>query len=143
MKIMPYIPENQMRKFKKLLAEEKERKKITELEEKGALQKLIDRTKLKLYDLRSTYGPVEVYAIEFVKLMNKIFKEEKIEIFWFNWGEFTDYITEACLMKKKGKIFLKKAFRERLRDYGIFTKIMRKRGVIKIWKAEPVKRVKK
>ncbi|KKN36737.1 hypothetical protein LCGC14_0770430 [marine sediment metagenome] len=132
-----------MKKFKELLNEEKKRKEINELEEKGALKKLIERTKLKLFDLRSTYGPVEAYAVEFVKLMKKIFKEEKMKLFWFNWGEFKDYVTESCLMKKCGKIFLKKSFRERLRDYGIYTQIMRKRGVIKIWESEPVKRTKK
>ncbi len=66
-----------------------------------------------------------------------------MKLFWFNWGEFKDYVTESCLMKKRGKIFLKKSFRERLRDYGIYTQIMRKRGVIKIWESEPVKRTKK
>ena len=140
---MPYISDNQLKKFKELLAEEKKRKEIDELEEKGALQKLIERTKLTLFDLRSHYGPVEAYAVEFVKLMKKIFKEEKMEIYWFNWREFQEYVTEACLMKKYGRIFLKKAFRERLRDYGIYTMIMRKRGVIKIWQSDPVKRTKK
>ena len=140
---MPYVSDNQFKKFKELLNEEKKRKEINELEEKGALKKLIERTKLKLFDLRSTYGPVEAYAVEFVKLMKKIFKEEKMKLFWFNWGEFKDYVTESCLMKKRGKIFLKKSFRERLRDYGIYTQIMRKRGVIKIWESEPVKRTKK
>lgn len=140
---MPYISDNQYKKFKALLAEEKKRKEIDELEEKGALKKLIERTKLTLFDLRSHYGPVEAYAVEFVKLMKKIFKEEKMEIYWFNWREFQEYVTEACLMKKYDRIFLKKAFRERLRDYGIFTQIMRKRGVIKIWQSDPVKRIKK
>ena len=140
---MPYVSDNQFKKFKELLNEEKKRKEINELEEKGALKKLIERTKLKLFDLRSNYGPVEAYAVEFVKLMKKIFKEEKMKLFWFNWGEFKDYVTESCLMKKRGKIFLKKSFRERLRDYGIYTQIMRKRGVIKIWESEPVKRTKK
>jgi len=139
---MPYISDHQYKKFKELLAEEKKRKEIDELEEKGALKKLIERTKLTLFDLRSHYGPVEVYAVEFVKLMKKIFKEEKMEIYWFNWREFQEYVTEACLMKKYGRIFLKKSFRERLRDYGIFTQIMRKRGVIKIWQGEPVKKTK-
>ena len=140
---MPYISDNQLKKFKALLDEEKKRKKADELEEKTALKKLIERTKLTLLDLNKHYGPVEVYAVEFVKLMKKIFKEEKMEIFWFNWREFKEYVTEVCLMKKKGRFFLKKSFRERLRDYGIYTQIMRKRGVIKVWQDEPVKRTKK
>ena len=66
-----------------------------------------------------------------------------MKIYWFNWRSFQEYVTEVCLTKKHGKIILKKSFRERLRDYGIYTTIMRKRGVIKIWEDEPVKRTKK
>ena len=140
---MPYITDKEAKKFKELIDADKKRKKIDELGEKVFLHDLIERTKLTLLDLNKHYGPVEAYAVQFVKLIKKIFKEEKIAIYWFNWREFKEYVTEACLMKKKDKIYLKKAFRERLRDYGIFTKIMRKRGVIKIWSDEPVKRTKK
>ena len=140
---MPYITDKEAKKFKELLDEDKNRKKMDELAEKVFLNDLIERTKLTLLDLNKHYGPVEAYAVQFVKLIKKIFKEEKIAIYWFNWREFKEYVTEACLMKKKGKVYLKKAFRERLRDYGIYTKIMRKRGVIKIWEGEPVKRTKK
>ncbi len=140
---MPYISDNQLKKFKELLVEERKRKKADELRDKVFLHDLIERTKLTLLDLSKHYGPVEVYAVQFVKLIKKIFKEEKMEIYWFNWREFKEYVTEVCLTKKRGKIFLKKSFRERLRDYGIYTQIMRKRGVIKIWQSEPVKRVKR
>ena len=140
---MPYITDKEAKKFKELIDADKKRKKIDELGEKVFLHDLIERTKLTLLDLNKHYGPVEAYAVQFVKLIKKIFKEEKIAIYWFNWREFKEYVTEACLMKKQGKIYLKKAFRERLRDYGIYTLIMRKRGVIKIWAGEPVKRTKK
>jgi len=140
---MPYITDKEYKKFKELIDEAKKREEIDELKEKVFLHDLIERTKLTLLDLNKHYGPVEVYAVQFVKLMKKIFKEEKIEIYWFNWRSFQEYVTEACLMKKYGRIFLKKAFRERLRDYGIYTQILRKRGVIKVWAGEPVKRVKK
>ena len=140
---MPYISEDQLKKFKELLNEKKRRDDLDKMNEKVFLHDLIERTKLTLLDLNRHYGPVEAYAIQFVKLIKKIFKEEKIEIYWFNWREFKEYVTEACLMKKLGRIFLKKSFRERLRDYGIYTQIMRKRGVIKIWQDEPVKRTKK
>ncbi len=132
-----------MKKFKELLKEKKRRNELDKLNEKIFLHDLIERTKLTLLDLNRHYGPVEVYAVQFVKLIRKIFEEEDMKIYWFNWREFQEYVTQACLMKKRGRIFLKKAFRERLRDYGIYTQIMRKRGVIKIWEDEPVKRVKK
>lgn len=140
---MPYLTDREYKKFKELLDEDKKRKEIDELKEKVFLHDLIERTKLTLLDLNKHYGPVEAYAVQFVKLMKNIFSEENIEIYWFNWQEFQEYITKACLMEKYGRIFLKKAFRERLRDYGIYTQIMRKRGVIKIWAGEPTKRVKK
>ena len=140
---MPYLSDREYKKFKELLDEDKKRKEIDELKEKVFLHDLIERTKLTLLDLNKHYGPVEAYAVQFVKLMKKIFSEENIEIYWFNWQEFQEYVTKACLMEKYGRIFLKKAFRERLRDYGIYTQIMRKRGVIKIWAGEPTKRVKK
>lgn len=125
------------------MKEKKRRNELDKLNEKIFLHDLIERTKLTLLDLNRHYGPVEVYAVQFVKLIRKIFEEEDMKIYWFNWREFQEYVTQACLMKKRGRIFLKKAFRERLRDYGIYTQIMRKRGVIKIWEDEPVKRVKK
>ena len=140
---MPYITDNQLKKFKELLNEKKRRNELDKLNEKIFLHDLIERTKLTLLDLNRHYGPVEVYAVQFVKLIKKIFEEEDMKIYWFNWREFQEYVTQACLMKKRGRIFLKKAFRERLRDYGIYTQIMRKRGVIKIWQDEPVKRTKK
>lgn len=140
---MPYLSENQLKKFNELLKEEKERKKADELRDELFLHDLIERTKLTLLDLSSHYGPVESYAVQFVKLMKKIFSEEKIEIYWFQWREFQKYVTEVCLTKRDGKVILKKSFRERLRDYGIFTQIMRKRGVIKIWQGKPVQRTKK
>lgn len=140
---MPYLTDREYKKFKELIDEDKKRKEIDELKEKVFLHDLIERTKLTLLDLNKHYGPVEAYAVQFVKLMKNIFSEENIEIYWFNWQEFQEYVTKACLMEKYGRIFLKKAFRERLRDYGIYTQIMRKRGVIKIWAGEPTKRVKK
>ena len=140
---MPYLTDREYKKFKELIDEDKKRKEIDELKEKVFLHDLIERTKLTLLDLNKHYGPVEAYAVQFVKLMKNIFSEENIEIYWFNWQEFQEYVTKACLMEKYGRIFLKKAFRERLRDYGIYTQIMRKRGVIKIWVGEPTKRVKK
>lgn len=141
---MPYLTDKEFKKFQELLKESKERKEMDELEEKVYLHDLIERTKLTLIDLRKGYGPVEVYAVQFVKIIRGIFKKEKIKIIWFSWRDFMEYVTDACLMKNRhGNIVLKKAFREKLRDYGIFTQILRKRGVIKVWQDEPVKRVKK
>lgn len=141
---MPYITDKEAKKFKELLDEEKKRKKNAELADKVFLSDLLERTRLTLLDLRKGRGPVEAYAIQFVKVMFKTFKQEKINVFWFNWKEFKEYVTDACLtLNKNGNIVLKKAFRERCRDYGIFTQILRKRGVIKVWKGEPVKRIKK
>ncbi len=141
---MPYITDREYKKFKELLDEKKRKDNFDKMKEKVFLHDLIERTKLTLLDLNKHYGPIEVYAIEFVKLIKKIFKEEKMEIYWFNWREFKEYVTDMCLtINQHGNIVLKKAFRERLRDYGIFTQIMRERGVIKIWQDEPVKRVKK
>jgi len=140
---MPYITDEEYEKFKELIEEAKERKKMDELAEKVILSDLIERTKLKLLDLRKGRGPVEAYAIQFVKVMKETFKQEKINVFWFSWREFKEYVTSACLTTNQhGNIVLKKAFRERCRDYGIFTQILRKRGVIKVWEGEPVKRVK-
>ena len=142
--VMPYITDKEAKKFKELLDEVKRREKMDELAEKVFLSDLIERTKLTLLDLRKGRGPVEAYAIQFVKIMKKTFKEEKINIFWFNWKDFKEYVTTACLtLNNYGNIVLKKAFRERCRDYGIYTKILRKRGVIKVWEGEPVKRTKK
>lgn len=141
---MPYITEREYKKFKELLDEKKKRDEFDKLKDKIFIKDLIERTKLTLLDLNRHYGPVEAYSVQFVKLMKKIFKEEKIEIFWFNWKEFKEYVTDVCLtINQHGNIVLKKAFRERLRDYGIYTMIMRKRGVIKIWQDEPVKRTRK
>lgn len=141
---MPYITDNEAKKFKELLDKEKEREKMDELAEKVFLHDLIERTKLTLLDLRKGRGPVEAYAIQFVKIMKQTFKEEKINVFWFNWKEFKEYVTDSCLtLNKLGNIILKRAFRERCRDYGIFTQILRKRGVIKVWEGEPIKRTKK
>lgn len=141
---MPYITDREYKKFQELIDEDNKRKKVDELKDKLFLRDLIERTKLTLLDLRRGYGPVEAYAVQFVKLIKKIFKEEKIKVYWFNWREFKEYVTEACLTKNNYRnIVLKKAFRERLRDYGIYTQILRKRGVIRIWEDEPVKRTKK
>ena len=141
---MPYITDREYKKFQELIDEDNKRKKVDELKDKLFLRDLIERTKLTLLDLRRGYGPVEAYAVQFVKLIKKIFKEEKIKVYWFNWREFKEYVTEACLTKNNYRnIVLKKAFRERLRDYGIYTQILRKRGVIRIWEDEPVKRIKK
>jgi len=141
---MPYLTKEEYKKFQELIDEEKKRKQVDELKDKLFLHDLIERTKLTLLDLSRGYGPIEAYAVQFVKMIKKIFKEEKMKIYWFNWREFKEYVTEACLTKNKHhNIVLKKAFRERLRDYGIYTQILRKRGVIKIWEGEPVKRVKK
>jgi len=141
---MPYITDNEYKKFQELIEEAKEREKMDELAEKVFLDDLLERTKLTLLDLRKGRGPIEAYAIQFVKVMKKTFKQEKINVFWFNWQEFMDYVTDVCLtINRHGNIVLKKAFRERCRDYGIFTQILRKRGVIKVWEGEPVKRIKK
>lgn len=141
---MPYITDKEAKKFKELLDKEKEMQKMDELTEKVFLHNLLERTRLTLLDLRKGRGPVEAYAIQFIKIMFKTFKEEKINVFWFNWKEFKEYVTDSCLtLNRHGNIVLKKAFRERCRDYGIFTKILRKRGVIKVWSGEPVKRTKK
>ncbi len=141
---MPYISENQLKKFEELLTEEKERKKANELGDKVFLHNLLERTRLTLLDLRKGRGPVEAYAIQFVKVMKKTFRDEKINVFWFDWQAFMEYVTDACLtLNVNGTIVLKNAFRERCRDYGIFTKILKKRGVIKVWSGEPVKRTKK
>lgn len=141
---MPYITDSEAKKFKELIEEDKERKKMEELRDKVFLHDLLERTKLTLLDLRKGRGPIEAYAIQFVKIMKKTFKEEKINVFWFNWQEFMEYVTDVCLTRNRhGNIVLKKAFRERCRDYGIFTQILKNRGVIKVWSGEPVKRIKK
>lgn len=141
---MPNITDKEYKKLKEAFEELHERKKMDELKEKVFLSDLIERTKLTLLDLQKGRGPVEAYAIQFVKIMKKTFREEKINVFWFNWKDFKEYVTDACLtLNNIGNIVLKKAFRERCRDYGIYTKILRKRGVIKVWEGEPVKRTKK
>ncbi len=141
---MPYITDDEAKKFKELLEEEKRIQKYDELADKVFLHDLLERTRLTLLDLRKGRGPVEAYAIQFVKIMRKTFKDEKINVFWFDWQAFKEYVTDACLTINMHKnIVLKSSFRERCRDYGIFTQILRKRGVIKVWSGEPVKRKKK
>jgi len=141
---MPYITDREAKKFKELIEAEKERKKMEEFKDKVFLHDLLERTKLTLLDLRKGRGPIEAYAIQFVKVMKKTFKQEKTNVFWFQWREFQEYVTDSCLTKNRhGNIVLKKAFRERCRDYGIFTQILKNTGVIKVWEGEPVKRTKK
>ena len=73
---MPHITDREMQKFKELLDKEK----MDELQEKVFLHDLIERTKLTLLDLRKGRGPVEAYAIQFIKLIKQTFKEEKINV---------------------------------------------------------------
>lgn len=132
---MPYISDEEYRKFQELVEEkqkqEEKKKKSGEVFKKD----LIERTKLALLDLNHNYGPIEAYAVQFAKQMIQFFKEQGIKKHWFLWRGFQEYLTEKCLCRnKKNQIDIKKAFRDKVRDYGIFLRIDRSDGTIKVFK---------
>jgi len=140
---MPEISELEEKKIREIIAENKRLKEQLKnlrypISQEGnllsiPLEKLTELAKLELKNLNFSYGPVEAYAVEFVKIANNQFKENRTKELFFNWEYFQDYVTDKCLKRdRKNNITLKKSFRSRCKKYGICFKIERKTGTITV-----------
>ncbi len=139
---MPEITEVEMKKFKELLDKEKEEKNHLVMSREIYLDQLSQRVDA-LIDLNKTYGPMQAYALTFSKFILNDFEAHKTDTLFFSWSEIQKYLTERCLAKDyKGRIALKKDFRERLKERGIATRINRKWNTFKVFKCLPKKRTK-
>ena len=132
------ITDNEYKKFKELLDNEREREKQEEYKKEFFIEQLTEKVDM-LLDLNKTYGPMEAYALTFTRFINNDFKAHKTDVLWFNWSEIQKYLTDRCLeIDKKGK----KSFREHLHERGIKTNINRKYNTFKISKVSPKKLLK-
>ena len=142
-KNMPEITDEEMKKFKELIDQEKRREEQEKLNKEFFIEQLSQKVDM-LLDLNKTYGPIEAYALTFTKFLLNDFKAHGVDVLWFNWSEIQRYLTERCLDKDVlGKTKLKKSFREHLLDRGIKTYIDRKYDTFKVSKCQPRKKSKK
>lgn len=140
---MPDISEEEYKKFKELLDQEKRREEQEKLKSEFFINQLSEKVDM-LLDLNKTYGSVEAYALTFTKFILNDFKAHKTDVLWFNWSEIQRYLTERCLEDDEmGRKRLKKSFREHLLNRGVKTHIDRKYNTFKVSKCQPRKKKKK
>jgi len=140
---MPVISNEEAKKIKEIIEENERLKKTLKKENLGSLslRKLQGLAKIEIANLDKFYGPVEAYAVEFVKIVKRQMADNNTKILFFNWRYFQDYVTKRCLDKNgKNQIILKASFREKVRDYGFCFRLERYTGTISVKKCEPRKR---
>lgn len=137
------ISDDEYKKFKELLDNEKRREEQEKLKSEFFIEQLSEKVDM-LLDLNKTYGSVEAYALTFTKFINNDFKAHGVDVLWFNWTEIQRYLTDRCLDNDQlGKKKLKKSFREHLLNRGVKTHINRKYNTFKVSKCPPRKKKKK
>lgn len=142
-KLPKEISDDEYKKFKELLDNEKKREEQNKVKKEFFIEQLSEKVDM-LLDLNKTYGPVEAYALTFTRFLTNDFKAHGVDVLWFNWSEIQKYLTNKCLEHdNKGRKMLKKSFREHLLNRGIKTKINRKYNTFKVSKCQPRKKEKK
>lgn len=137
---IPYITEEELKKFKELLAEQKKREEEDKKTKSQQIKDLIGKFEKFKVDY-ANYGTVEALANKFASYLKDYFSATNEEFIPFNWLEMQMYLTERCLRKnKKDQIDLKRSFRDNLRDYGFCILINRKYNTMRIKPCEPRKR---
>ena len=139
---MPYISDEDFDKFKELMNERKEKKKVDEASNEQYLQNLIGKFEHFKVDY-ANYGTIEAMALKFATYLKDYFNKTGEDFIPFNWLEMQRYLTSKVLDKNdKGLMDLRRSFRNTLRDYGFSVTINRKYNTMKVKKCEPRKRRK-
>lgn len=139
---MPYISDEDFEKFKELMKEREDKKKLDEDSNEKYLQNLIGKFEQFKVDY-ANYGTIEAMALKFSNYLKDYFNKTGEDFIPFNWLEMQRYLTDRVLGKNdKGLVDLRKSFRNNLRDYGFTVTLNRKYNTMKVKKCEPRKRRK-
>jgi len=140
---MPYISEEDFKKFKELMKERKQKRKQEEDSQEEYLTNLIGKFEQFKVDYVN-YGTVEAMALKFSTYLKDYFNKTHEEFIPFNWLAMQKYLTDRVLTKNdKGQIDFRRSFRNNLRDYGFTITINRKYNTMRVSKCEPRKRIKR